>query len=318
MPVLELMVIAFAALAFLVTIIVLNHYGSQSDKKQERLNFIKSGGSNEKNQDELNGGFFARTFGKLVSKFQLLFLNMVSKNNSNGNNSNGKTNRSAELLKRKLRLAGIFMDPQEFSIIKLLVTVGITLFSLLVAVIVNVDATIRFFIIAIGLVVGIEAPTFYLNSKIKSHQEGIRNQLPDVMDMIGICVEAGLSFDAALSKINEQMQGACVDEFMILYREIQMGKSRRDAINDLAAASDVDELKSFASALSQAETLGIPIKNVLTIQSQQLRLNRSIAAKEKGMKSSIKMLLPMIAFIFPALFIILMAPTVANVIAQLM
>ena len=92
-----------------------------------------------------------------------------------------------------------------------------------------------------------------------------------------------------------------------------MGRTRREALQNLCEATNLDELKTFASALVQAEQLGIPINNVMRAQSEQLRVERSQQAKEKGMKASIKMLVPMLLFIFPVVFIILMGPTVLNI-----
>ena len=134
------------------------------------------------------------------------------------------------------------------------------------------------------------------------------------MDLLCVCIEAGLGFDAALLKVSQKLKGPFIDELLIVYREIQMGRTRREALQNLCDATNLDDLKTFASALVQAEQLGIPINNVMRAQSEQLRIERSQQAKEKGMKASIKMLLPMLLFIFPVVFIILMGPTVMNII----
>ena len=113
------------------------------------------------------------------------------------------------------------------------------------------------------------------------------------------------------------MSGPFIDELLIVYREIQMGRTRRDALQTLADSSTVDELKTFVSALIQAEQLGIPINNIMQTQAEQLRETRKLEAKEKGMKSTIKMLVPMLIFIFPVVFIIILGPTVMNIIQGL-
>jgi tight adherence protein C len=97
---------------------------------------------------------------------------------------------------------------------------------------------------------------------------------------------------------------------------MQMGRARKEALQNLSAASDIEELKTFASALVQGEQLGIPINNVMRVQSKQLRVTRSQKAREKGMKATIKMMLPMLAFIFPTILIIVMGPTILNIIEQ--
>ena len=179
---------------------------------------------------------------------------------------------------------------------------------------VDMSPMIMLLVLAIGVLLGVMGPTMYLRSRVSGHQNGIKKQLPDAMDLLCVCIEAGLGFDAALLKVSQKLRGPFIDELMIVYREIQMGRTRREALQNLCDATNLDELKTFASALVQAEQLGIPINNVMRSQSEQLRVERSQAAKEKGMKASIKMLIPMLLFIFPVVFIILMGPTVLNII----
>ena len=182
---------------------------------------------------------------------------------------------------------------------------------------VEMQPMIMLLVLATGTLIGVMGPTLYLRSRVSGHQNGIKKQLPDAMDLLCVCIEAGLGFDAALLKVSQKLHGPFIDELMIVYREIQMGRTRREALQNLCDASNLDELKTFASALVQAEQLGIPINNVMRSQSEQLRVERSQAAKEKGMKASIKMLVPMLIFIFPVVFIILMGPTVMNIMETL-
>jgi len=171
-------------------------------------------------------------------------------------------------------------------------------------------------VLLVGVIIGVEGPTFFLKSKVKGHQQKIRDQLPDAMDLLGVCIEAGLSFDISLIKVAEKLKGPFIDELLIVHREIQMGRTRREALQHLSDSTEIPELKTFTSALAQAEQLGIPIINVMRVQSVQLRAARKQIAQEKGMKSPVKMLIPMVAFIFPVLFIILLGPTVINMIHQ--
>ena len=165
-------------------------------------------------------------------------------------------------------------------------------------------------ILAVTMVIGIMGPTLYLRSRVSSHQGGIRKQLPDAMDLLGVCIEAGLSFDSALLKIAERLKGPFVDELLIVHREILMGLPRREALQNLSNASDIDELKTFASALIQAEQLGIPINNVMRVQSAQLRMTRSQQAQEKQ-KSVNQKLIPMLCLFSD--FIIVLGPTVMTI-----
>ena len=157
-------------------------------------------------------------------------------------------------------------------------------------------------------------PNFLLKVKVTSHQSAIRDQLPDVLDLLSVCTGAGLSFDNALVKVVDKMDGPFIDELMTVFKQMQMGVSRADALNALSDCTDIPELKTFASALIQANQLGIPVTNVMNVQSQQLRDSRRESARERGNKASVKMAIPIMLFIFPALFIVILGPTVINVI----
>ena len=207
----------------------------------------------------------------------------------------------------------MFMDPADFQFIKYAFLIGVVFLMLIIIIAVDMEALIMLLVLVCGLLLGVMGPTMYLRSRVSSHQTGIKKQLPDAMDLLCVCIEAGLSFDAALLKVSQKLSGPFIDELLIVYREIQMGRTRREALQNLCEATNLDELKTFASALVQAEQLGIPINNVMKAQSEQLRVERSQQAKEKGMKASIKMLVPMLLFIFPVVFIILMGPTVMNI-----
>jgi tight adherence protein C len=138
--------------------------------------------------------------------------------------------------------------------------------------------------------------------------------MPDIMDLLTVCVEAGLGFDGALLKINERFEGPLVDEFMIVQREIQMSLPRKEALKKFSDRSGIPELKTFVGALIQADQMGLPMKNVLKVQSSQLRLARKQIAEEKAMKAPIKMMLPLVFFVFPVIFIVLLGPTVLQLI----
>ncbi|HZK38919.1 MAG TPA: type II secretion system F family protein, partial [Clostridia bacterium] len=219
------------------------------------------------------------------------------------------------LIEKQLRLAGIFMSAQEFSSIKMTFMM-ITLIIAVLAFLLPFDVLMNAFIFLVLAVISIIGPSFFLKSKVKGHQEKIREQLPDAMDLLSVCIEAGLSFDISLIKVAEKLKGPFIDELMIVHREIQMGRTRREALQNMMACTDISELKTFVSALIQAEQLGIPIINVMRIQSAQLRMVRKQQAQEKGLKAPIKILIPMMLFIFPVVFIILLGPTVISTIEQ--
>ena len=302
----EFLVIAYSFLAFILIVLLASPAGQRMDRKQKRIERINNS-VGQPVYKELELSFYERFLGKgikgisaKISKF------LPQKKNAN------KT-KTLEAIRKQLRYAGIFMEPSDFQFIKYAFLVGALFLTLVIMLVVKAEALISLLILMVGVLIGVMGPTMYLRSRVSSHQMGIKKQLPDAMDMLCVCIEAGLGFDAALLKVSQKLKGPFIDELMIVYREIQMGRTRREALQSLCDSTNLDELKTFASALVQAEQLGIPINNVMRAQSEQLRVERSQQAKEKGMKASIKMLLPMLLFIFPVVFIILMGPTVMNI-----
>jgi tight adherence protein C len=139
-------------------------------------------------------------------------------------------------------------------------------------------------------------------------------QLPDALDLLTISVEAGLGFDAALSKVVEKMEGPLVDEFRQALAEVRMGRPRREALRDVAQRADAQPVSNFIGAIVQAEQLGVPIAKVLQIQSDQLRIQRRQRAEEAAAKAPVKMLFPMVGCIFPTIFIVILGPAIITVI----
>jgi tight adherence protein C len=165
----------------------------------------------------------------------------------------------------------------------------------------------------VGVAVGYIAPEFWLGRKIRSRAMELVLQLPDALDLLTISVEAGLGFDAALAKVVEKMEGPLVDEFRQALAEVRMGRTRRDALRDVASRSDAQPVSNFIGAIIQAEQLGVPIAKVLQIQSQQLRIERRQRAEEAAAKAPVKMLFPMVGCIFPTIFIVILGPAIVTV-----
>lgn len=159
-----------------------------------------------------------------------------------------------------------------------------------------------------GIVLGYVLVDMYLNMRTKSRQRSITSDLPDVLDLLTVSVEAGLGFDAALQRVVQKTKGAISTEFAKTLQEIKMGKQRREALRDLGLRTGVDDLNTFISAIVQADQLGVSIGNVLRIQSEQMRRKRRQRIEEKAMKAPVKMLIPLVLFIFPTIFIVLLGP----------
>jgi tight adherence protein C len=160
----------------------------------------------------------------------------------------------------------------------------------------------------IAVVIGFFFPQLWLNGEISKRQKSIRKAMPDALDLLTICVEAGLGFDAAMQKVAEKWENELSMAFGRVIREIQLGKIRREALRDMAERIGIAEMTSFVAAVIQSETLGVSMAKVLRIQSDQMRMKRRQRAEEEAHQAPIKMLIPMVAFIFPSIFIVLMTP----------
>ena len=155
---------------------------------------------------------------------------------------------------------------------------------------------------------GFYLPDLLLQSRIDRRQKEIRKAMPDALDLLTICVEAGLGFDAAMSRVYENWDNELGRALGRVVREIQLGKLRREAMRDMAERMGIVEMTSFVAAVIQSEQLGVSMSQILRIQSDQMRIRRRQIAEEEAHKAPLKMLLPMAFLIFPALCIVLMTP----------
>ena len=155
-------------------------------------------------------------------------------------------------------------------------------------------------------------PDIFLTSKTRSRKERLGAELPDALDLLAVSVEAGLGFDAAVSKLNEHLDGPLVEEFTLALGEVRIGESRQKALQRMAQRVDTPEFSAFVRAVIQADQLGISIGRILKVQAEDSRTRRQLAAEEKAQKAPIKMLFPTVFFIFPALFIVVLGPALLN------
>jgi tight adherence protein C len=163
-----------------------------------------------------------------------------------------------------------------------------------------------------GAAIGFIAPDFYINSRVRGRKAIMQAELPNVLDLLCVSVEAGLGFDAALVKLSERMQGPLVDEFNLVLHEMRIGESRAAALKNLSERVEVPEVSQFCRAIIQADQLGIALSRILRVQSHDMRIKRQLAAEEKAMKAPIKMLFPTVMFIFPAMFVVALGPAALN------
>jgi tight adherence protein C len=217
-------------------------------------------------------------------------------------------------LQRKLRNAGTNVKPQTLLAFKGGVTIGG------VVVILVGGGAGSMPILGVGLlvfIIGFMGTDFWLNSRIRGRRDEMERSLPDTLDLLTVSVEAGLGFDAAVSKVCEKMHGPLIDEFDVVAREIRVGETRRQALRNMGDRVASDDLRSFARSIIQADELGTSLGRTLKVQADDMRVHRQLAAEEKAMKAPVKMLFPTVLFIFPAMFIVILGPAFLNIMTSL-
>jgi tight adherence protein C len=215
-----------------------------------------------------------------------------------------------ESARKKLEMAGnpMQMDPAFFLAMRsvLAVVFGGLLFAIFA--ITGRNWAQGLAISALFMAVGFYFPDLWLTSRIKRRQKGIFRAMPDALDLLTICVEAGLGFDAAMAKVHEKWDNDLALELGRVIQEIRLGKLRRDALRDMSERLGVAELTSFVAAVIQSEQLGVSMAKVLRIQSDQMRVRRRQMAEEEAHRLPVKMVFPIGLLIFPSLLIILLGP----------
>jgi tight adherence protein C len=215
---------------------------------------------------------------------------------------------AAEKLQHRLDLAG---NPRGYDVQQILGSkvVGLMASALLGLWFGSSGGLLRALLLGVVLgAVGFFLPDVLLYNSGTKRQLKMQDTLPDALDLLSISVEAGLGFDGALAQVARNTDGPLAGEFFRLLQEMQIGKTRADAFRGMSARTSVAALKGFTSSIVQADTLGIPIVNVLRQQAAEMRLKRMQRAEEKAMKVPVKILIPTVVFILPAMFVVLLGP----------
>jgi tight adherence protein C len=153
-----------------------------------------------------------------------------------------------------------------------------------------------------------------VDRSIGRRQGVVMNAMPDALDLLTICVEAGLGFDAAMKKVVEKWDNDLSIAFARVLQEVQLGKLRREALRDMSDRLGIAEMDSFVAAVVQSEQLGVSMSRVLRVQSDSMRIKRRQRAEESAQRAPVKMLLPMVFLIFPTIVIILLGPAVLQIV----
>jgi tight adherence protein C len=211
----------------------------------------------------------------------------------------------------QLQMAGNPMRLNTFVTFWLTSMVVFSLIGLMMLLSMGGIQAILFAVVLVAL--GYMFPRQWLKGKVKTKQKAVIKNLPDNLDLITTCVEAGLGLDAALSRVAERGQGPLAPELQRMLRDVAMGKLRREAMEEMADRIGVDELTSFINAIIQAEQLGVGIAQVLRVQSDQMRTQRRQRAEKAAHEAPIKMIFPLVLLIFPAFLAVILAPAVIRI-----
>lgn len=169
----------------------------------------------------------------------------------------------------------------------------------------------------IALFIGFMAPKLWLGQRIKKRKVEIRRSLPDALDMLTIGVEAGLAFESAMLRVGEQWDNALSQEFRRVVSEMRVGVPRNEALRHMAERTQVDELRTFVAVLIQSNMLGMSIAQVLHTQADQMRLKRRQLAEEQAHSATVKIVMVLVVFIFPALFVVVLGPVIPKIMESL-
>ena len=209
------------------------------------------------------------------------------------------------------------LGPVEFLGLRYVVAIGLAVGAFLLVTVAGMELSIGAMIGAACGVFGFILPNIWIDKKIKKRRKDITKTLPDAIDLLTISVESGLGFDPALMRVAEKWDNALTREFARVLSEMRIGKTKREAMREMALRVDDDGLSTFVSSIIQADQLGVPITQVLRIQSEAMRQRRRQHAEEQAQKAPLKMLFPMAFLIFPALYVIILGPAIPKLIDSL-
>ena len=215
-----------------------------------------------------------------------------------------------ERLREKLETAG---NPPGWTVERVMAGkvvgfVGALAVSLVIALLMGLSFPITTVFVVGAALAGYNAPNMYLYQRAHDRSEVLQRALPDAIDLLTISVESGLGFDAAVAQVARNTEGPLAEEFARMLQEMQIGRGRAEALRSLADRTDLPDLRSFVSSMVQADAFGIPVRQVLRVQSNEIRTKRRQWAEEMAQKVPVKILVPLIFCILPCLFIAVLGP----------
>ncbi|HEY3085747.1 MAG TPA: type II secretion system F family protein [Candidatus Dormibacteraeota bacterium] len=214
-------------------------------------------------------------------------------------------------LLNKLELAGRpgNLTPEDFAAVRLVAAAVLAAMGLLLGLLLGNPVYLVISLVA-GTILGYYLPVIWLKQKVDARRTEVQKGLPDALDLLVICVDAGLGFDAALARVTDKYKNALSELLSKALREVSLGRPRLEALDEMGRSSGVEDLHNFIQAVIQSEQFGTGIGKILRIQADEMRRKRRQRAQERGAQATLKMMLPMVGCIFPTLWIVLLGPAV--------
>ena len=297
-------IVLLGAIAVVVFSLRRNTAGEEDDPLRDRLaEFIQRGDVTSLEEIELSQPFSERVMIPIIRRVGEFSARFTPQ-------------KAIQDTARKLELAGNPWPIDAATFLAIRFILAVVLGGFLVAVVLispPSNPNDNFMYIGGATFAGFFLPHLMLTSRITRRQKEIRKAMPDALDLLTICVEAGLGFDAALSKVSDKWDNELSLAFARTIREVQLGKVRRDALKDMSDRLGIAEMTSFVAAIIQSEQLGVSMAKVLRIQADQMRMKRRQRAEEEAHKAPIKMIIPMALLIFPTIMIIILTPAALQI-----
>lgn len=301
----QIIILLCGVMIYLAVMLLFGKAAEKTTHLTNRLLIIEKQGEIETAENEdLEQSFFSRILQPKISSTIRFLASIIPMSES-----------ASKTLSEQLRQSGSKKSAREYVAAHValigLSAAAVFLFSRMAA----MNGTETLYAIVLTIFAVYTMARFRLTGNITKRKVKIENGLPDVLDLLSVSVSAGLGFDQALLYVVERCDGPLVDELAITQKEITLGRTRADALKRLAARCDVSPLNIFVSAVIQAETLGIPIANVLSTQADNIRNLHRQKIEERAAKLPVKILIPLVFLVFPNLFVVVLGPAVPGIIA---
>ena len=314
--VIYLISICIGIVTFCIILCSLFSYGQRKDHIKKRLKSIERACEvGLAQEDEFNKSLYDRLIKPSIDKG----INRLKKYIPiESNNMSFYTNKNQEKFKELIYKSGISLSVSQYMRLRVVMIFFSGVLFLTIALVLQLEVPIVFFLTIMGIYGAYAILRFDLSRRITSRSNNMQRQLPEVLDMLSISVEAGLGLEQAMLEVVDHFDGPLITELSITNREMAMGRRRKEALLLIGDRCDIEEIKTFVRAIVQAGQLGISIKNVLRAQAMFMRQTRKNKIEERAMKVPVKILLPMAFFIFPVIFIVLLGPAVVQIAEKLL